>query len=200
MTNRNVDSASCAIGILIGGTGSRLGGVAKGLLCDTEGVPLVSRLQTRAQQALPISPLLLVGKHPAYAHLRLPRIEDDPKESGPLGGLRALLVWAQHKHLSRVVALACDMPRVPAELLSRLVTHVTNRAAVAPQREGRWEPLCAVYEVARCLPVVEQLLSEGRRGLHHVLTRVQASSLPLGKLEEHWLDDWDTPTDLTRRP
>ena len=61
-----------ALGILIGGKGSRMGGIAKGLLKAPSGETIVARL-SRIAGELALRPVL-IGERPEYAGSPLERI------------------------------------------------------------------------------------------------------------------------------
>ena len=129
-----------------------MGGVPKGLLAAPNSEEtLVERLLRVSHEALGAHQSLLVGRAPAYAGLGLSFVEDAPAGVGPLGGLCALLDAALERGNGAVIALACDMPHVSAELIRRLMTHAPAAAAVAPRTDGKWQPLVARYEPRRAL-------------------------------------------------
>ncbi|HTV23635.1 MAG TPA: NTP transferase domain-containing protein, partial [Polyangiaceae bacterium] len=67
------------VGILVGGQGRRMGGVAKGLL-EYRGQPLVERLSAASRSALGSeAPVYLIGNAAAYVATRLPALPDDPQ-------------------------------------------------------------------------------------------------------------------------
>jgi molybdenum cofactor guanylyltransferase len=82
-------------------------------------------------------------------------------ERGALGGIHAALSDCESEF---AVVLAVDLPLVGAETISALINHALSAAefsAVVPrQSDGRFQPLCAVYRCADCLPVAEKLLRE----------------------------------------
>src|SRR5688572_8594805 len=97
-----------------------MGGAAKGLLTAPRSTEtLVERLQRVSTEALGDHPIVLIGAAPAYAGLGIELLADSPPGVGPLGGLCALLDAGAHRG-SSVIALACDMPFVTAELIARL--------------------------------------------------------------------------------
>jgi len=166
-------------GIFVGGRGSRMGGVPKGLL-EVDGVPLVVRT-ARLLERLGHRPRL-VGLHEAYAVLPWPVIDDDPATRGPLAGLIALLEHADERY---VLALAGDMPAISEDLVQALV-HAPHALVVAPRRVF-WEPLVARYDAA-VLPIARA----GTPKLQSLLDR--AGAVPLA-----WdgpLVDWDEPGDI----
>lgn len=169
-------------GIFIGGRGTRMGGVAKGLLEAPEGGSLVQRWATLFR-ALSIEPVL-VGEHEAYANLELPKIADAVKDIGPLGGLLSLLTRGP------AIAVACDMPFVSERLLAKLASFPSDRPIVAPKRDGRWEPLFARYD-AGALATARSNASAGRHSLQALLDAAGAEELPLDPSEAAQLEDWD---------
>ncbi|HVU05144.1 MAG TPA: molybdenum cofactor guanylyltransferase [Polyangiaceae bacterium] len=185
------------VGIFVGGSGTRMGGIAKGLLTAPDGgEPLVARLTRISGEALPGSGVVLVGDPAAYALLGLSALVDDPPASGPLGGLRALLAEGARTERD-VITLACDLPFVTAELVARLAAYAPESAAVAPRNAGgRWEPLFARYS-RRCVKTAESQFASGRRSLRSVLEALGGEAVPLPVTEAEWrlLRDWDTPED-----
>jgi molybdopterin-guanine dinucleotide biosynthesis protein A len=181
-------------GIFVGGGGTRMGGVAKGLLHAPGGGTLLDRWLALLEEAS--IRIVLVGHHPAYAAYAaehaLSVVGDAPAGIGPLGGLVPLLERADS---ARVLALACDMPFVSASLVERLVA-APDAAVVAPRRDGRWEPLCARYDPARVLPVAHQRIAAGRHALGGLIDAAGGVELSLEPGEERELEDWDRPADL----
>lgn len=183
---------SLAAGILIGGKGARLGGVAKGLLPGRNDVPIVLQLAREITQAAPRAQVFLLGTHPAYAHLPLPTLADAKADVGPIGGLRALLGTPSEE----VILLGCDMPFVSAPLLRRLLDAPCRTAVTAKSACGHFEPLFSRFNVRATLPVVDRLMNEQRHSLQAVLAAVGAEALALAPSELAELRDWDTPEDI----
>ena len=183
-----------------------MGGVAKGLLRTRDGRTVIDR--TVAVARLVSSRVMLVGQSDGYA-LDLPRladrVADHPSSSGrgaggdgwvppgPLAGLCSLL---QYTEAGDAIALACDMPFLTADLLGRLASYEPGRAAVAPKREGRWEPFFARFDAALALPIVKRRLSERALALQGLLDELEARELPLLPGEPTLLSDWDRPEDM----
>jgi molybdenum cofactor guanylyltransferase len=179
------------IGIFVGGHSRRMGGAPKGLLLvPGEGRSIVERTLALAREIT--SRVVLVGKEGPYAGMGAPFVPDAEGDAGPLGGLLALL---DHADPDRVIALACDMPHLGRELLARLDLFPAGPAAIAPRRDGRWEPFLARFE-ARAAEVVRRRLGEGKRSLHGLLDELEAAPLPLLAGEAALLHDWDRPEDM----
>lgn len=184
------------VGIFVGGRGSRMGGVAKGLLAAPGATEtLVARLERVAREALGEPQVVLVGRAEAYAALGLPSLEDQPPGVGPIGGLGALLGVATERGAPFALALACDLPFVSAALLRRLGTFEPRARAVAPRQGALWQPLCARYAPAPALEATRGLIAGGARSLQAVLSELGAVELPLEASDE--LRDWDEPGDLS---
>jgi len=168
-----------------------MGGRAKGLLLAPDGVSIVERWRRLLEDAG--LDVVLVGRRAEYAPLGLPTLDDAQPDSGPLGGLVALLAtWPQ------VLAVACDMPHVSPALLRRLLDESPGAALLAPRIDGVWQPLFARYDADRVLPAARKRLAGGRLALQGLLDEVGATALSLSPTEEAELVDWDHPEDVRR--
>jgi molybdopterin-guanine dinucleotide biosynthesis protein A len=125
-------------------------------------------------------------------------LRDSPAGMGPLGGLLALLEYAESRGADFALALACDLPYLSSALLSRLAAEVPDAVALVTRQAGVRNPLVARYTVAAALPAARQVLLAGRRSLQAVLDELGAGvlTLPLDSAEEQSLWDWDTPDDM----
>jgi molybdopterin-guanine dinucleotide biosynthesis protein A len=178
------------VGILVGGMARRMGGAPKGLLRTSEGERVIDRTVALARSVSPL--VVLVGRSEAY-DVDVPRLPDPETGMGPLAGLASLLEHAGDGH---AMALACDMPFLTGELLGRLASRASTAAALAPKRDGRWEPLFARFDAARALPVVRARLERRDLALQGLLVELEADELPLSPSEARLLSDWDRPEDL----
>ncbi len=168
-----------------------MGGQPKGLLRVADGGSIVERWRELAT-AVGL-PSVLVGEAGAYAHLRMETIADEIPGAGPLAGLVGLL---RSRREAEVIAVACDMPHVTADLLKRLAFSETDAAVLAPRRDNRYEPLFARYDRARALPLAERQLAGADRSLQKLLRDAGAQPLPLSDEEWAQLADWDAPADV----
>lgn len=92
------------------------------------------------------------------AHKPLAVIEDLIAGKGPLGGIYSGLQAASHE-LS--IAVACDMPLLCVPLLRRLCVLADGYDVVIPRRQGRPQPLHAVYRRS-CAQAMHQEMQAGR--------------------------------------
>lgn len=203
------------VGIFVGGASRRMGR-PKGLLLEpqsprarsSDGGPeprrtLVERLAGEARRGfattsdLAFAGVVLVGARPEYDPLAWSALTDARPDAGPLGGLVAFLEHAAGEGDDWVLALACDQPYVSAALLRRVLTEHPRAKACAPRVQGgRWQPLCARYDVASALPLAHDALARGELALWRLLERLGAAHLALSPDEQELLADWDHPEDV----
>ncbi|MBX5482622.1 MAG: molybdenum cofactor guanylyltransferase [Myxococcaceae bacterium] len=187
------------LAVLAGGRGTRLGGVAKGLI-EVGGVPILERL------LLALGPItedvLLVTDDPSpYARFGLRAVPDEQPGHGAPGGLYTALV---HARTDRVLLVACDMPFVSVAAVELLRDACRRDAAplwVCFEREGRLEPMPGLYARALARPLGDAL-SENP-SFQQVLRRVQGCAVPVSALCAREpgaasLVSINTPGDLSR--
>jgi molybdopterin-guanine dinucleotide biosynthesis protein A len=165
------------------------------MLRAPEGGTLVERWIALLARA-GVGAVVLVGRGEAYEGLGIDRVDDEPAGIGPLGGLVALLRRAGARH---ALALACDMPFVPDSLVAKLLA-APAAAIVAPRRDGRWEPLFALYDAPRVLGLATRRVKTGDHSLQGLLGAASAAELPVAPEEAWALRDWDAPDDLVSAP
>src|SRR5262249_19984895 len=95
---------------------------------------------------------------------------------GPLGGLSAAL---NDSSAEWNLVVACDMPRLRTDFLEFLLA--TARAAAADlvlplDRDGRPEPLCAVYS-KRCAAAVADAIARGVRKMTAAFAKLRVREL-----------------------
>jgi len=184
------ERAAPLLAIFVGGAARRMGGRPKGLLRAPDGRSIVERWRDVGAEAG--LPSVLVGDARAYEHLGMDSVDDQMADAGPLGGLCGLFLARTEP---QIVAVACDMPFVTADLLRRLAFDDCDAAVLSPQRDGRYEPLFARYDRARVLPLAERQLAGGDRSLQKLLRDAGARDFVLSDEEWPLLDDWDQPAD-----
>ncbi|EDX81212.1 MAG: molybdenum cofactor guanylyltransferase [Brevundimonas sp. 32-68-21] len=160
------------VAVLAGGAGRRMGGDKPRRRLN--GLRLLDHALNKAHALA--GPVILVVRDPAQADGFAETIVlDAPDIDGPLAGLLAALVWAADAGFDQVLTLACDMPRVPGDLLSRLQSALTAESGVAVAASGgRLHPVCALWRTT-AVPVLRRRADEGRlslQGLSEAVGRV----------------------------
>jgi molybdopterin-guanine dinucleotide biosynthesis protein A len=145
--------------VLAGGGGRRLGGVDKAEIRVGE-----TTLLTRALDAVQEASRRVVVGPPRSLPFGVVRVQEDPPGGGPVAGLAAGLGEVRE---ALVVVLACDMPFVDIELVTRLVTlarplgsatqHPSTDGALVVDEQGRRQPLAAVYRTTSLRTAVSGL-------------------------------------------
>ncbi len=181
--------------LLAGGRSTRMGR-DKALLPLDDGRTLLAR-QLATLRAAGTAEMLVSAR--AEQHLPLDGtrlIPDLQPDSGPLAGLAAALAAAAH---DRVLVLAIDLPQMPPEFLAALVRDSTPACGVVPTRDGRPEPLAAVYPGAAA-SVAAELLDAGERRAVEFARRLAAHGLvrwhEVTPVEWANFSNWNTPADV----
>lgn len=181
-----------AVYILAGGRNSRFGSDKARAAVD--GQPVI---QIQARLLAPVcGSITVVADTPEkYADLGLRTIVDATPGLGPLGGLATVLADAAPD--AWFLLVACDHLSLPVAWLQTLQAAVQPDAqAVAFRREGRWEPLLALYHASLRDQVTAQLAS-GQRAMQRMLDAVRTVAL---KPPADWdrLLRFNTPEELQR--
>ncbi len=176
--------------ILAGGRNSRFG--SDKARAEVAGQPV---LQIQARLLAPVCDRVtvvadLAGK---YADLGLRTIADVTPGLGPLGGLATAL--ADVPAGQWFLLTACDHLTLPVAWLHTLTAAVQPEAPiVAFRREGRWEPLLALYHASLQAQVAAQLAS-GQRAMQRLLDTVPTVALE-PPADWHRLLRFNTPEEL----
>lgn len=139
------------LGLVAGGQGRRLGGVAKGLL-EVGGRPVLAWLLELGPRA---SEVLLGTSHPTpYAAFGLAVVPDVMPGKGAPGGVVSLLLAAKTPW---VLCVACDMPFVRLAHVEALLAHAGDDVdvVVASRRRSRG-PEAPVREPGGAMGVAER--------------------------------------------
>lgn len=191
----------CLLGILVGGASSRMGGFPKGLLRAPEregrgpSATLVETLAQEFQRVPGAGEVVLIGDNAAYASLGFSMLSDAPRDIGPLGGVRSLLLEGQRR--DQVTALvACDMPYLTSALFQELLTQEPGASALAWRDGTRWEPMFSRLQPGAVLPALDAAVQAEQFSLQTLLDAVGCCALSLLPRQQVLLRDWDTPEDV----
>jgi len=141
--------------LLCGGESRRLG-YPKEML-RVEGAPLAVKITERLKEVF--ASVSVSSNRPDFLRycLDVPIHRDEFEGVGPLGGLHAGL---KHARTEKCFFLACDMPLVHNDIITRIVSRALKSEAPATiaHADGRMQPLCAVYSRS-LLPLLEKQLA-----------------------------------------
>jgi molybdopterin-guanine dinucleotide biosynthesis protein A len=144
----------------------------------------------------------VVSSRPAAESHGLPVVQDLRAAVGALGGLHAALSTCRAEWAAVV---ACDLPFVTGELLTRLASMRADSfdAVVPTQEDGRVQPLCALYRARVCLGQVEELIRTDELRPRLLLSRVRARRVEFDELRDlagsaRFFLNVNTPEDYAR--
>ena len=185
-------------GIVLGGGESRRMGRDKRRL-QWEGEPLLDRV-SRVMDTL-FEEVLVVTAQEDYdcSHLPVRLVTDKIPQKGSLGGLYTGLLEAKN---SLVFVVACDMPFLQRECISRFCVFSGTADVLVVKLSSGIQPLHARYS-KRCAPIIEQMIQKEDLKIQNLVTH---SDLAVEIMRESLFDDIDpyrrsfmninTPADL----
>lgn len=161
--------------------------------------PLLAHLLARVE-GLGDELLITTNRPEAYARFGARMASDPVPGAGALEGLHTALSAARG---DQVLLLACDMPFVSRRLLEHMLGRVGEADVVVPLREGRYEPLHAVYKRTRCLPLLRSALAVGEKRMISFFPQVEVLTVEepdLTRLDPQGLSFFNvnTPQDLAQ--
>jgi molybdopterin-guanine dinucleotide biosynthesis protein A len=180
--------------ILAGGESRRMG--RDKAWVEWNGRPLIAAAVDNARQ-LGITEIFISGRPDAdYSALDCPVLLDLEPGLGPLSGIERGLHYCTSPLL---LVLAVDLPRITSAFLRALAARCNRLTGVVPLRQGRLEPLAAIYP-KRCHAFAFDRLTRGSRAAHEFAGdclreraarrwRVPASEAPC-------FANWNSPADL----
>lgn len=155
--------------ILAGGLSRRMGGGDKGLLALGEKPMLAHVIECMRPQVSGMA-INANGDPARFAPFGLPVVADTIEGFvGPLAGILAGMRWARSNvpGATRVATVSADAPFLPADLVARLASAVTNRgnAIAIAQSAGELHPVIGLWPVA----LADDLEAALKGGLRKVL-------------------------------
>ncbi|MBN1265049.1 MAG: molybdenum cofactor guanylyltransferase [Anaerolineales bacterium] len=130
--------------------------------------PLIEHVVDRLQ-GLGTDFLITSNNPEPLAYLGIRLVQDLVPGTGPLNGLLTALEAARG---DPVLAAACDMPFVNADLFRYMLDRAHDFDVVVPYRAGYYEPMHAVY-AKTCIPAVQQSLARKAKRLTSFFSEVR---------------------------
>jgi molybdenum cofactor guanylyltransferase len=183
--------------LLAGGKSTRMG--QDKALMVVQGEPLWRRQLAVLQQTQPEELLISAPLDAPYRIADARMVPDAIPDHGPLAGLVSCLAEMKTEWL---LVLAVDLPFMTAEFLHSLVVAAeqSGRGVFPVQRNGRVEPLAAVYP-AKALPVARSRLESGDGKLVTLLARLEGEGMmrrQIARSEDAPLfANWNSPSDIS---
>ena len=148
---------NCAVVILAGGDGRRIGG-------DKPRRRLAGRtlLERAVDRARSWSPEVAIAVREAHqiGDVGIPLLLDPPELQGPLGGLASALSFGRET----VLTIPCDAPFLPDDLPERLAEALPGHAAALAASALRLHPVCGLWRTEALAELLAYAAS-GRRSL-----------------------------------
>ncbi len=123
----------------------------------------------------------------------LPLIQDHPTMGRARGAIVGLYTALVNANTEWIAVLACDLPFVTGELMTRMVDILRHcldsamndvDAVFAEQTDGRNQPLCGLYRRDRCLPEIEKMLSDGDWRLQQLRGRLKTRVIRFSEIKD----------------
>ena len=187
-------SAAITAVVLSGGRGSRLGGAEKSEVL-WQGRSLLHHLLGSLAEAVPV---VVVGPQvPTAREVRFTL--EEPRFGGPVAALAAALPLVETR---RVFLVATDMPLAGRWLpllqaeLDAVDPADGTQGVFAVDSEGKWQPLCAVYDTEALRSAIAMLDTPVGAPLRAVTRGLKLAQAQSDGVTGRWLRDVDTPADL----
>jgi molybdopterin-guanine dinucleotide biosynthesis protein A len=186
-----------SIAIQAGGRSSRMG--SDKALLPIGGKRLIEHVIDRVQ---PFSDDLFIttNQPEGLRDLGLRLVGDETPGQGALYGLKTAFQAARHEN---VLVVACDMPLIQPALIRHMFSFVNQVDVIVPEKQGKLEPLLAIYYVPNCLPALEQALRQLQQRMISFFPDVEILTIPEGRLSQFDPDglcfvNVNTPEDALR--
>ena len=179
--------------VLAGGASRRMGRDKAVLVVDGE------RLVDRAVRVLRsvADDVVVASGRRTIRGLSVPQVPDQRGGAGPLSGLAAGLLQAEH---DVAAVLAVDLPEADAGLLRALIQRWDGEGVLIPSAGGRPQPLHAVWATANAVSL-SVLIADGVRAVMEAATVLDARVLTDEETRalvahDRWARNVNTPADL----
>lgn len=191
--------------VLVGGRGTRLGGVEKATLVFA-GQTLLARvleaLGSRADSGAMIAQVVVVGRAEVPGWVR--STVEDPSGSGPVAAIAAGMASLKRGRPAATwtLVLAVDQPHAAqvVPLLCRAIDSAQLRgsdvsALVPVDQDGRWQWLLGAYRTADVVRAIDGLDHVEGASMRRVFSQLKAQ---VADVPHNLLGDIDTLADLAR--
>lgn len=176
--------------VFAGGQSTRMG-LDKAVL-HVDGQPLIARVLTALCGLGAVA--IVGGNEDDFREMDVRWLADAHPGEGPLG---ALITGMKHVEAEVVVAAACDLPHLRADIVDELIWQLRSSGAqvATPLIGGTYQWHIAAWS-NDALPALEAAFSRGVRSLRGAASGLNVVSVVFASHRD--FDDVDTPDDLAR--
>ncbi|WP_245712531.1 molybdenum cofactor guanylyltransferase [Anaerobacillus alkalilacustris] len=167
--------------ILAGGKSSRMG--KNKALLQINGITTIERTKNSLREVFD-DILLVANDDERYRFLNVPITKDKVIDKGPLAGIHAGLLTANH---DTNLFVACDMPFISSKLAKLLVELSDGFDAVVPVIDGEQHPLFAVYKKS-IIRVIENCFETKQLRIKSLLNKVNVKYVTEDQLKNKEID------------
>ena len=161
-----------AVGILAGGKSTRMG--QNKALMEFQNETMIGRISREFSGLGEV--LVSASSRGIYEVEGLRVVYDVEKEIGPIEGIRQLVKASSEEY---IFICAADMPFVNTDIANYLAEFISSdHDCYVVVDEDHVHPLCAIYS-KKILPVIEELIREGKYRLMELLNRVRTKYISL---------------------
>jgi molybdenum cofactor guanylyltransferase len=180
-----------ATAIVLAGGRSRRMGTDKSML-PIDGRPMIEQI-CRQLRGTFAQVLISANDTEKFSFLGLDVIPDRTPDQGPLMAIASALE-ASGSELNLVVG--CDIPRIRLPVVRRLLAEAEGADVIIPvTKDGREQPLFAVYRRSVC-PAMNEVLRSGGRRISHIYSSCRVRFLEFD--DPGWFANLNTMTDYER--
>jgi molybdopterin-guanine dinucleotide biosynthesis protein A len=162
--------------ILAGGQARRFGGRDKSRLV-VEGRSIISR-QMEVLQRVAKTVFIISSNAERFADLSIPVFPDAVAGAGAIGGIYTALEVSPHDH---VIVVACDLPFLDANVLSRLAALAADADAAWVRSDRGPEPMLACYRRS-ARQAIRKEIDAGRLKASDLAAALRVVELPMSEL------------------
>ena len=161
-----------SVGILAGGKSSRMG--ADKALIRIGNERIINRISKELGGFS--ESIVSAGTNRTYEELGFRTVYDEIADTGPMEGIRQVLLGAKEEY---VFICAADMPFISRELVEYMAGYISSDydCYVIADKE-HIHPLCAIYKKS-ALPVIEELIAQKKYRLREIFSRVATKYISL---------------------
>lgn len=191
--------------VLMGGLNSRMGGEKKALLVYKN--KYFYEHVANAMKEAGVERVFASVEKLWDMELGMMQIVDKYDKIGPLGGVTTMLEMLQDaapdekqvrnafEDVQGILVLPCDLPRISANLLKRLLTKFEEtKLPVVLMSEGWPNPLVAIY-TKDCLPVLKEQIAEGNYRATHWIKLVEHAEVGLCEEDKYMIANINSKED-----